>query len=283
MLSYNLIEIVYMLLNELQALFLHAFQTRPIYKPVLMDPGRPLSHYEHYMYSFDTLHVLIDELRALPADTSDEEDDQLNRFSVRFVVDVSGKMWFSREGQTGETVPNHVQMSRRCIAAGNMYFSPDYENIIKLTNKSGHFLPQAECLVWPVAILTHLGAAFSDTVELELIGESVLGDKPLKTTQSWTQLELQSCIPEDMNVADLITANHTGLPIYRSASHEPGMMALNSSAKKKRRIEWDAYQPSIQPVIHGGLFGSSMGSYASTSADLTSSSSAAPTTPPRSP
>ncbi len=179
-----------MTIEEFKALFLKEYTSPYMMLPVKSDGGRPQSFYNHHIYSYGALDVLINRLKNITPD-SDElyEQDQLTRFSVRYIVDVDGTLWFAQEGETGGTVPAHTDMRDRCYAAGNIFFSQDYESIIKITNKSGHFKPDNSSLIWAIAALRSVDAPLASNVILEL-------QSSVNTPINLTSDELWSLLPE---------------------------------------------------------------------------------------
>lgn len=93
--------------------------------------------------------------------------------AVRYLVDTSFHLWFAKEGIASAKTPAHYQMtgepasSARCIAAGNLYFSPDYREIIGMNHKSGDFRPHFDSIKWLLAILiAHDDMLSSSSIEV---------------------------------------------------------------------------------------------------------------------
>ena len=78
---------------------------------------------------------------------------------IRYLVDLEQQLWFAEEGSANKTIPAHYQMtgeernSARCLAAGNLKFSENFREIIKINNKSGDFHPDFNSIQWLLAIL----------------------------------------------------------------------------------------------------------------------------------
>ena len=185
-----------MTIDELKAIFLNAYTHPVTYKPALVAPvapGRRDMEPNHKIYSLSELDVLIRELKAMPVS---DWDDETERLSARFVVEANGAICFAREGETSASVPNHVEMRSRCVAAGTIVFSDDHSTIIKITNSSGHFKPIKDCLVWPLAILFHLKPTLlAEHVNLGLI-DNLTGIETLKLL---TREEIGGLLPESSN------------------------------------------------------------------------------------
>ena len=180
-----------MTIEEIKALFEAAYHQKRIMTPHRESCDRPLARdVSHLIYSYKALPELIKELKKRTRSSWDDEDeDQMYRFAVRYVVDLTGTIWFAKEGSTGRLVPDHAHMSHACYSAGNIYFSEDYQSITKITNKSGHFKPDPDTLVWAIAALSSLDASFapslsmvmhtkSDSIVSELSAEELLSLLP---------------------------------------------------------------------------------------------------------
>ncbi len=105
-----------------------------------------------------------------------------NIFVARFLVDVNGVLWFAEEGTPSKSVPAHYQMTEEhrsvacCLTAGNIEFSPDYQQIIRVNHKSGDFRPSYKSLAIFFAIV--LRALEDHSVSLP-----VLLEEPLRVEQ----------------------------------------------------------------------------------------------------
>lgn len=113
------------------------------------------SSFKQYIYSWMALEELIKVMKRQPRDDFDLENDRLERFSVRFVVDTNYNSWFALEGELSTVTPVHSQMVNEAhvVTAGNIVFSEDYKTIIEITNKSGHYLPEFKTLVFFIQML----------------------------------------------------------------------------------------------------------------------------------
>lgn len=116
------------------------------------------------IYSWMALHELIAILKKItlsPFDSEDDfesEDDRLNKYSIRFVIDSEMQIWFAREGTYSGSIPAHSHMvdDESVFAAGNLLLSEDYRSIVGITNKSGHYEPGLGTLVYVIAVLFSL-------------------------------------------------------------------------------------------------------------------------------
>lgn len=117
-----------------------------------------ISHFNQKIYSWMALNDLIQVLKQEIPDSFDEENDLLERFTIRFVVDKNMRIWFAREGECTSSIPAHSDMiaDENVYTAGNFVFSKDYTTIIEITNKSGHYLPPFGSLVFFVSLLLGL-------------------------------------------------------------------------------------------------------------------------------
>lgn len=101
------------------------------------------------IYSWMALKDLIQVLNRVSPDSYDKAADRLERFTIRFVVDANMRIWFAREGTCSASIPAHSDMvaDENVYTAGNLVFSETHEDIIEITNKSGHYLPPFGSLV----------------------------------------------------------------------------------------------------------------------------------------
>ncbi len=86
---------------------------------------------------------------------AEEQDD-----TFRFLVDTTGKLWFSSETRPSNIAPKHFQMTgeplelARCLTAGNIKFKNRKGAILKnIYHRSGDFHPSVLSLRWLLAIL----------------------------------------------------------------------------------------------------------------------------------
>ena len=110
------------------------------------------------IYSWMALNDLIQVLKQQRPDSFDDENDRLEHFTIRFVVDTNMRIWFAREGICDSSIPAHSDMvaDENVYTAGNLVFSKDYTTIIEITNKSGHYLPPFGSLVIFISLLLRL-------------------------------------------------------------------------------------------------------------------------------
>ncbi len=130
-------------------------QSAPIWPIRIAQSVSEPSSFKQYIYSWMALDELIKVLKKQPRDTFDPENDRLERFSIRFVIDTSGNPWFALEGEVSVLTPAHSQMVDQdaVLTAGNIVLSEDYSTIIEITNKSGHYLPEFNTLVFFIKML----------------------------------------------------------------------------------------------------------------------------------
>ena len=114
----------------------------------------------HEIYSETTLPKLFDtwkKRRKLisPLDHDLLEEKELNEetTTARFVVTSDNEVLFANEGKRTPIVPAHTDMSSHVYTAGNIHFSSDWTEIVKITNKSGHFKPNFQSLVFLIPFL----------------------------------------------------------------------------------------------------------------------------------
>jgi len=137
----------------------------------------------HSIYPIAFLSSLIEKIK-----TNSGKDN--NTHTIRFLVDIYGRLWFGEEGGPSRSVPAHYQMTgdpannARCITAGNITFSDDHREIIFINNKSGDFRPPFDTLKWVLAILIanedRLAAAsvrLADTINIQKLSSSGGGDE----------------------------------------------------------------------------------------------------------
>lgn len=154
-------------MEQLRDSFTQEYTRKTVLKPAPTICDRPIPHHNHHIYSYGALHELLTILSNMKPDDSMPEQDEIERYAVRFVVDTDGQLWFAQEGERRETVPAHSEMRSRCYSAGNLFFSKDYQSIVKITNKSGHFKPHMGSLIWVIATLLSVEAPISPTVILD--------------------------------------------------------------------------------------------------------------------
>lgn len=142
--------------SEMSIGFHDASRQRAPISPIRIAPSvSEPSSFKQYIYSWMALDELIKVLKKQPRDTFDPENDRLERFSIRFVIDKIGNPWFALEGEVSAVTPAHSQMVDQdvVLTAGNIVLSEDYTTIIEITNKSGHYLPEFKTLVFFIKML----------------------------------------------------------------------------------------------------------------------------------
>ena len=137
----------------------------------------PVRIISHKIYNYDALDVLKGELQKIVGDRNDD-DDLLDKYAVRYVVDSDGVMWFAKEGPTSSYTPNHGQMRAVVYAAGNLYFDEHYHYITEITNKSGHFKPSPGTLVWAIGALLALNAPLAENIKIQVYDEGITTKRP---------------------------------------------------------------------------------------------------------
>lgn len=207
---------------------LSLFLSQKIYSPVLRAPGspkrKPRKELEIKIYSLATLPTLIDILRQLPDNDKWFSDE---KYSIRYLIDTSGVMLFAREGKAGvqlesagEIIPAHKEISSECIAAGNLFFNKDFTEIIAINNSSGDFLPDPNCLIWPVKNLKHSRLGFSDSFALHIFNNQGLGCTRINMELSSEQIKRIQELPIDMPQAPLHTTPNYPLSANEDSSDD---------------------------------------------------------------
>ena len=192
-------------MEQLRDSFTQEYHRKTVLRP---DPNicdKPISGHNFHLYSYGALHKLLAILSDIaPDDSIPEEDNAMERYAVRFVVDTDGSLWFAQEGKRTKTVPAHSEMRNRCRAAGTLFFSEDYRSIIKITNTSGHFKPHIGSLIWALAALLSVKAPISSSVILDFF--------PIAAPISITRDDLVTLLPEgplpQSNSDDIIETEH---------------------------------------------------------------------------
>jgi hypothetical protein len=199
-----------MTIEQLADLFASGIQTKKTLRiNTIHQCNVKLAASRYMVYSYTALPLLIDKMRAYRHD--DEWGDQGLQFIVRYIIEETGAMWFALEGRPGtsiprersdqgqlnqgEVVPAHSDMTwNRCIAAGNIEFSEDYCFVKKISNKSLHFTPTPETMVWTVDALRTLGAKIAEEVQLDFWSTSSCGRTTCETV-SLSKEELYGLSP----------------------------------------------------------------------------------------
>ena len=110
--------------------------------------------------------ILYIDLNAPAIFEPDDFSDDIHPPKIlKFVVTYpSCRILFASEGRRSNRIASHVEMCspkntpvESCIAAGEVYLSgePGQVKIVSINNKSGHFMPNFNTLLWPLAILSH--------------------------------------------------------------------------------------------------------------------------------
>lgn len=105
----------------------------------------------YIVHSLKTLPELFIQLTDL---YKSESEDNENHFVLRYIVQ-EGNAWFAKEG----TDFAHYRMTgalakdSSCMAAGNLFFSKDFKELIAINHESGDFEPQSQSMKWLLIIL----------------------------------------------------------------------------------------------------------------------------------
>ncbi len=112
------------------------------------------------IYPISELSALITKLKMIENEDIDSDDEDRNcKVRLRYLVDVNFNLWFAQEGAATRKIPAHYQMTgekssdARCVLAGNIEFSEDYQTITMINHKSGDFRPDFKAMKWILAIL----------------------------------------------------------------------------------------------------------------------------------
>lgn len=111
------------------------------------------------IYPITRINSLIALLQKRNKEQQLDSFDEDYSHKARYIMDNNFNMWFALEGEAFGDIPSHVAMtgqedaSATCIAAGNITFSQDYEKIIGISNKSGHFKPYFNSVQWALVAL----------------------------------------------------------------------------------------------------------------------------------
>ena len=172
-----------------------------------LDPRQVRCDSSHNIYPIDFLNVLLEKIKK-----NSGVDD--NRHTIRFLVDIYGRLWFAEEGGPGKIIPAHYQItgepanSARCITAGNITFSANHKEIIAINHKSGDFKPPFDTLKWVLAILVanehRLEAAFvslAATINIQKLSSSLGSDG--EPTYAIEKAELETAIENIFDIDEL--------------------------------------------------------------------------------
>lgn len=158
--------------SQLLEILIQNSKSKAVLKPIkrLPPPPRKDRSYTHNFYDLSHIELLTKELLKL--------NDSYNydqKYGARYLVQTNGRIVFSREGRPGKYIPGHKQISRECLAAGNIYFNADYSKIIKINHESGDFRPSIETLSHPLnALLSSIPHFFDKTLDVEVKSEPSL-------------------------------------------------------------------------------------------------------------
>ena len=183
-------------LTDLRDLFSETFQQPLLRKPLSRVPDAPKADnsYIHLFYPIKALPELINMISNL-----DIRDGYHNKFSVRYIVLPRGEIFFSREGKPGHDIPAHRAMGSKCLAAGNIYFSDDYQFITKINHQSGDFHSTQGSLVWPLAAILLTNTAISNPFKLDISHTNASGEFETETLFELTPEELLDLLPEGIS------------------------------------------------------------------------------------
>jgi hypothetical protein len=201
------------------------FASQTVYLPALRAPGspkrKPKIELEKKIYSLDSLPILINLLRQI------QDDDFISdhKYSIRYLVDPSGEIWFAREGKAGtqimthcEIIPAHKEIFPECIAAGNLFFNEDFTEITAINNSSGDFLPAPNCLIWPIKQLKNSTLGFSDSFTLNILQNQQLSLHQMNLALSPEQIKQIQELPIDIPQAQHHTTPCSPLSAYEDSS-----------------------------------------------------------------
>lgn len=226
-----------MTLDDLRELSAVQFAEHHVYFPLRRPPEAPKKDdsYRHILYPVSRLGDLIDKLRAF-----DEFEDPDHKYSVRYLVTEAHQILFALEGKPGREIPAHSSISPSCLAAGNMFFSEDYRNVIAINHQSGDFEPRAGSLVWPLAILLNTDVPLARSVEVRtLVNREPLEEVSFEASPE----ELGAILPAEVNVAALIEANTPDLPVIKEYVDPRSVVG---SRRRRDEDEVDYPRPALR-------------------------------------
>lgn len=197
-----------MRVSELKIQFSKSYDDQTTYTPVTRPPQKP-SHdrsYRHNIYHVNQLNSLIETLKEL---SCFDENDRLNKYSIRYLVTPDEKLLLAREGKPGRDIPGHKEICNRSLAAGNIFFSDDFSEITKINHQSGDFCPDVGSMVWAIAILlkTNVSLAKKLIIETSYIDEQG-GFKVDDNILTFSRVELVNLIPTKLLAEDLPALNN---------------------------------------------------------------------------
>lgn len=125
--------------------------------------------------------------------------DSPQKLKLRFIVGIDGMLWFANEGRPSRTTPAHYQMTgadyldAQCLAAGNFSFKKENQQYsLAITNKSGDFKPNLECLKWAIAILALNLKSSPDLLNIK--DEIKIQSSPSDDTQMMVQIKSEETL-----------------------------------------------------------------------------------------
>lgn len=191
------------------------------------------------VYPLCQLATLIQDISAKPTTIN----------TVRYLVDCNEKIWFAEEGGASAHIPAHYQMTglaapaARCIAAGNMAFSADFQHIVMMNNKSGDFCPSLESTKWALAILAANTACLTaQSIHLHdelTIEQFAIGSAPV----GLHLLEKASVIAWIETLGDAIATSLRNQPLeIKELSYSTSIPTLAASPA--------FYSPAVDPEAH---------------------------------
>lgn len=206
-------------LEQLKQLFFEAFQNPVIKKPVHRPPHKPIINHssKHLLYPINALQELIGVLKGL-----DPYDDYDERFSARYIVLEDGQLLLAREGSPCRTIPAHREMGSHCIAAGNIYFSTDYQLITKINHQSGDFHSTQGSMVWPLAIILLSNAAISPSFTIDISNVNSNGKFTIESLDNLSSENLINLLP--VGIMDVVgPANVEELIVVKARNYQGNM------------------------------------------------------------
>lgn len=149
------------------------------FKPVLRCPPPPLNLYMLFSiapdelkktYDLSALSSLILKLKNKSSEIEDE-NEYAQKYSVRYLITPDWQIIFAPEGAPSQLIPSHREMNHQCLAAGNLYFSHDYNCVTGINNQSGDFKPSMFSIIWTILMLNDSGLKIHDNFFIDLYGE----------------------------------------------------------------------------------------------------------------
>tara|TARA_R110002126_G_scaffold177321_1_gene326217 strand:- start:35192 stop:35947 length:756 start_codon:yes stop_codon:yes gene_type:complete len=131
--------------HELQNILQAGLTEKEIWFPVIRNSvPKQSSPSPSATHTLENFSQLIEKLKKLDNDGSD------HKHTLRYLMPDENTLLLAREGKRSADVPGHKNMCNRCIAAGNLYLSHDFETVIGISHDSGDFLPSMGSLVFPL-------------------------------------------------------------------------------------------------------------------------------------